>query len=80
MLMHAVGGAEEYGEEQEAHGERRVSTLAYMTTARFWSESMQNWQSEFLAVGSLVVLSVFLRQKGSPESKPVDHPHTETGG
>jgi len=50
-----------------------------MTTARFRYESMQNWQSEFLAVGALVVLSVFLRQKGSPESKPVDHPHAETG-
>jgi len=80
LLLHAAGGAEEYGEEQEAHGQPRVSVAAYMTTARFWHESMQNWQSEFLAVGALVVLSVFLRQKGSPESKPVDHPHSETGG
>ena len=53
--------------------------MSYMTTSRFWFESMQNWQSEFLAVGSLVALSVFLRQKGSPESKPVDHPLAETG-
>jgi uncharacterized protein DUF6766 len=79
FLAHAGGGAEEYGDEQEAHGQPRVSTLSYMTTSRFWFESMQNWQSEFLAVGSLVTLSVFLRQKGSPESKPVDHAHAETG-
>ena len=80
FMLHAAGGAEEYGEEQEAHGQARVSVVKYMTTARFWFESMQNWQSEFLAVGSLVVLSIFLRQQGSPESKPVDHPHVETGG
>ena len=80
FLLHAAGGAEEYGEQQEAHGQPRVSVVEYMTTSRFWYESMQNWQSEFLAVGSLVGLSVFLRQKGSPESKPVDHPHSETGG
>ena len=47
--------------------------------SQFWFESFQNWQSEFLAVGSIVVLSVYLRQKGSPESKPVDVPHSETG-
>ncbi len=79
FLAHASGGAEEYGDEQEAHGQPRVSVTSYMTTSRFWFESMQNWQSEFLAVGSLVALSVFLRQKGSSESKPVDHPHAETG-
>jgi hypothetical protein len=79
MLLHAAGGAEEYSEEQEAHGEPRVTVVEYLTTSRFWYESMQNWQSEFLAVGSLVVLSVFLRQQGSPESKPVDYPHSETG-
>ena len=80
FLLHAVGGAEEYGEEQAAHGQSRPSVLGYMTTARFWFESMQNWQSECLAVGSLVVLSIFFRQQGSPESKPVDHPRYETGG
>jgi hypothetical protein len=48
-------------------------------TARFWFESLQNWQSEFLAIGAMVVLSIFLRQRGSPESKPVDAPHRETG-
>ena len=51
----------------------------YVGTSRFWFESFQNWQSEFLSVGVLVVLSVFLRQRGSPESKPVAAPHHETG-
>ena len=50
-----------------------------MRTAEFWFQSCQNWQSEFLAVGTIVVLSVFLRQRGSAESKPVHTPHRETG-
>ncbi len=79
FLLHAAGGAREYSAEQEAHGGAPVGTLGYLTTARFWFESFQNWQSEFLAVGALVVLSIFLRQKGSPESKPVAAPHMETG-
>jgi hypothetical protein len=48
-------------------------------TSRFWFKSFQNWQSEFLAIGAMVVLSIFLRQRGSPESKPVDSLHRETG-
>ena len=52
-----------------------MSSWRFVTTSAFWFESFQNWQSEFLAVGSIVVLSIFLRQKGSPESKPVDAPH-----
>ena len=50
-----------------------------MTTSQFWFESLQNWQSEFLSIVSIVVLSIFLRQKGSPESKPVDASYAETG-
>jgi hypothetical protein len=50
-----------------------------MATSQFWFESLQNWQSEFLAVGSMVVLTIFLREKGSKESKPVDSAHHETG-
>ena len=79
FLAHASGGAEEYGDEQEAHGQPRVSMMSYMTTARFWFESMQNWQSEFLAVGTIVGASVYLRQRGSAESKPVADPHDATG-
>jgi hypothetical protein len=61
------------------HGEPPVSTLQYLGTSRMWFESFQNWQSEFLAIGAMVVLSIFLRQKGSPESKPVAAPHAKTG-
>jgi len=80
FTLHAVGGAREYNQNQREHGSREVvSTMQYMGTPRFWFESFQNWQSEFLAVGAMVVLSIFLRQRGSPESKPVDSPHSETG-
>ena len=79
FVLHAAGGAGEYNEEQRAHGEPGdLSTVEYMRTSRFWFESLQNWQSEFLAVLAIVVLSIFLRQQGSPESKPVDAPHRET--
>ena len=81
FTLHAVGGAKEYNQSQREHGEvQQLSTLEYIGTPRFWFESFQNWQSEFLAVAAMVVLSIFLRQRGSPESKPVDSPHSETGG
>jgi hypothetical protein len=79
FALHAAGGAEEYSAEQLAHGGEAVGTVAYLKTSQFWFESFQNWQSEFLAVGALVVLSVYLRQRGSPESKPVAAAHAETG-
>jgi hypothetical protein len=50
----------------------------YLTTSQFWFESMQNWQSEFVAVAAIVGLAIFLRQRGSAESKPVADPHRET--
>jgi hypothetical protein len=79
FLLHAMGGHDEYNNEQMEHGGETVSVLGYIATSRFWFESFQNWQSEFLAMGTLIVLSIFLRQRGSPESKPVASPHTETG-
>ena len=79
FALHAAGGAREYSAEQTAHGGAPVGLLGYLGTSRFWFESFQNWQSEFLAVGAIVVLSVFLRQRGSAESKPVAAPHAETG-
>jgi hypothetical protein len=79
FIAHAIGGAREYSQEQIAHGGHAVSTIEFLRTSEFWFQSFQNWQSEFLAVFSIVVLSVFLRQRGSPESKPVAAPHTETG-
>jgi hypothetical protein len=71
VVVHVAGGARLHNEEQTALGKPGVGLLEYMQTSRFWFESFQNWQSEFLAIGSMVILSVFLRQRGSPESKPV---------
>ena len=79
FILHAVTGAGEYSEQLLAHGGRGVSAVEYLGTARFWFESFQNWQSEFLAVGALIVLSIVLRQRGSPESKPVAASHGVTG-
>ena len=80
FLLHGAGGAREYNQEQLEHGTGgEIGMLSYMGTSRFWFESFQNWQSEFLSVGALIVLSIFLRERGSPESKPVDAPHDETG-
>lgn len=72
--LHAWSGARLQAEEEAAGA---VSTWSYLATTRFWFESFQNWQSEFLAIGSMVVLSIFLRERGSPESKPVEMPHAE---
>lgn len=78
FAMHAVGGQRAFNAEQLQHGGAPVSVLGYLASARFWFESFQNWQSEFLSVFALAVLSIWLRQKGSPESKPVHAPHRET--
>ncbi|HEV7810652.1 MAG TPA: DUF6766 family protein [Candidatus Limnocylindrales bacterium] len=80
FALHVGTGAAAYSEEQQAHGQGAVSPLEYVATPRLWFESLQNWQSEFMSIGALVVLSVFLRQKGSSESMPVDDPVGETGG
>ena len=79
LALHAATGAAEYSHEQVTHGGHALSVWAYLGTSRFWFESFQNWQSEFLAVGTLVVLSIFLRQRGSAESKPVAAPHAQPG-
>ncbi|MCY7373550.1 MAG: hypothetical protein LH461_07615 [Spirochaetaceae bacterium] len=79
IVLHALGGARAYSEEQLAHGEAAVSAWQYARTAQFWFESLQNWQSEFLAVAAIVGGSVYLRQRGSAESKPVAEPHHATG-
>ncbi|HMG40737.1 MAG TPA: DUF6766 family protein [Acidimicrobiales bacterium] len=79
FLGHLVTGARAFNAEQLEHGGTPVSTVGYLFRSQFWFESLQNWQSEFLAVGVLVVLSIFLRQRGSPESKPVHAPHHQTG-
>jgi Domain of unknown function (DUF6766) len=76
---HAAGGFAEYAADEALHGRRRPLFLDYITSSRFWFESFQNWQSEFLAIASMVWLAVYLRQRWSPESKPVHAPHSETG-
>ena len=80
FVLHAIGGTWAYNAEQVEHGGATIGIFRFITTSQFWYQSMQNWQSEFLAVASLAVLSIFLRQHGSPESKPVAAPHSETGG
>ncbi len=80
FLLHAAGGAREYSQDQLFHGGDPVSLLGYLATSRFWFESFQNWQSEFLAIGAMVVLSIYLRQRGSSQSKPVEAPHSQTAG
>jgi hypothetical protein len=72
FFMHAVGGSIAYNEDSQMHGEsEQVTPISYMATSQFWYESLQNWQSEFFSVGCLLVLSIKLRERGSPESKPV---------
>ena len=68
-----------YSAEQREHGEAAPSWSGYVSDSDFWERTLQNWQSEFLAVGTMVIFTVYLRQRGSPESKPVGAPHSETG-
>lgn len=79
FVGHAIGGAKAYSEEQQAHKQPPVSAIQFLGTSQFWFQSLQNWQSEFLSVGAIVVLSIFLREQGSPESKSVTAPHQQTG-
>jgi len=78
-MAQAVTGAVEYNAERLEHLSEPVSVFQYVGTAAFWERTLQNWQSEFLAVGSMAILAVYLRQRGSPESKPVGAPHGATG-
>jgi hypothetical protein len=68
-----------FNDEQAAHDAARVSWGRYVLDPDFWEKTLQNWQSEFLAVGTMAVFTIYLRQRGSPESKPVGAPHDETG-
>jgi hypothetical protein len=75
----SVTGWSEYNSDQITHHEATVNWLGYLGSANFWEATLQNWQSEFLAVGSMAVFSIYLRQRGSPESKPVGAAHDATG-
>jgi hypothetical protein len=78
-LGQSVTGYTTYNAEQLTHLDATVSWFGYLGTSDFWTRTLQNWQSEFLAVGSMAILTVYLRERGSPESKPVGAPHTATG-
>ena len=75
----SAAGVVAHDEQQLLDLEAPVTWVQYVGSADFWNRTLQNWQSEFLAVGSMAVLSVFLRERGSPESKPVGAAHDDTG-
>jgi hypothetical protein len=78
-LAQSVAGVVAFNEERLANLERPVSWAQYLIQPDFWNRTLQNWQSEFLAVASMAILSIYLRQRGSPESKPVGASHLSTG-
>jgi hypothetical protein len=77
-LAQSLTGWTQYNDEQREHDERTVSWAGYLARPDFWEKTFQNWQSELLAVGTMAVFTIYLRQRGSPESKPVGAPHDET--
>jgi hypothetical protein len=78
-LAQSVSGWSEYNADRIEHEQLPLNWLGYLGSADFWQTTLQNWQSEFLAVGSMAVLAIYLRQRGSPDSKPVGCPHDVTG-
>lgn len=79
VLIHFYGSLADENEELAMKGLPQEQAGEYFVDSRFWFESLQNWQSEFLSVFAIIVLSIYLRQIGSSQSKPVDAPHMETG-
>lgn len=79
FLLHLYGSFKDENLQHSLKGEPLASISDYITDTRFWFESFQNWQSEFLSVFAIIALSIYFRQIGSPQSKPVDAPHKETG-
>lgn len=79
FVLHWINSAHAAADEAMTHGQAPIGVWAYLGDPQLWFESFQNWQSEFLSTAVLVVLSIWLRQKHSPESKPVAAPHASTG-
>ncbi len=77
-FVQSLAGVVVFNDEQMQHGDATLNWFSYVASADFWNRTLQNWQSEFLAVGSMVAFSIYLRQRGSSESKPVGTPHLET--
>ena len=80
FAIHWYGSWKDYNEQQLLEHKATRSAIDHLFSSRLWFESFQNWQSEFLSVAAIIFLSIYLRQKGSPQSKPVDMPHHETSG
>jgi hypothetical protein len=80
FALHFYGSLKDENLHNGLKGEVRISYIEYLCSSKLWFESFQNWQSEFLSVFAIIGLSIYLRQIGSPQSKPVDAPHDETGG
>jgi len=78
-LAQSIAGAAAFNERQLSQLQAPVSWAVYLSEPDFWNRTLQNWQSELLAVASMAVLAIYLRQRGSPESKPVGAVHTSTG-
>lgn len=79
FAVHWLNSARAQAEEALEHGSAPPTLLQHLTEAQFWFESFQNWQSEFLSTAALILLAIVLRERGSPESKPVGAPNSETG-
>ncbi len=77
-LAQSLNNWREFNADARQHDDQPVGWTSYLANADFWERTLQNWQSEFLAVGTMVVFTIYLRQRGSPESKPVGAPHDET--
>jgi hypothetical protein len=79
FLLHWYGSNKDFNEQQILEDKSTETMFSYISNSRFWFESFQNWQSEFLSVFAIIFLSIYLREIGSPQSKPVDAPYSETG-
>ena len=79
FALHVVFGARAYNEERSLAAQPPISIAAFLVSAKFWSTTLQTWQAEYLVIAIYVVLSIFLRQQGSPESKPVESSNETTG-
>jgi hypothetical protein len=79
FLLHWLGSWQSYNQDQRLDGKATESAWEFLGNSKLWFESFQNWQSEFLSVFAMIVLTIFLRQKGSAQSKPVEAPDSETG-
>ncbi|SKC65068.1 DUF6766 family protein [Ohtaekwangia koreensis] len=78
--LHWYGSLKDYNEQRQLNHKPTETAVEYLSNSRFWFESFQNWESEFLSLFAIIILSIFLWEQGSPQSKPVDAAHSETGG